>query len=301
MESNPIANNDGSTSNTPSGSELNTAYYEEDIKPLMIKSCMPCHGPGNAKNWLSYKTTLDHAPAILASVKHAPGFLPMPMGSSKLPQSDVQIIQKWIDSGTQEKAPKTDTGPVAKEPGLPPVEEIKEDINSVASIYKNNCASCHNNTAVYPILNGQNKNYLYSQLKAFSEGERTNPIMNLIAKQFFADDQVANDMAEYISSLSPCELSVQEKAQTTAVFDKHSPNLEQGKAIYETQCASCHSNHFAFPKLEGLNGSYLTKTLNEFQSQERPATMMGSITSALSSQDMLDLAKYIDSLDGCVQ
>jgi cytochrome c553 len=66
------------------------------------------------------------------------------------------------------------------------------------------CAGCHGAAGVsavpiYPNLAGQKEAYLVTQLKAFRDGSRVNPIMNPMAKPL-TDDDIAN-LATYFSSL----------------------------------------------------------------------------------------------------
>lgn len=67
------------------------------------------------------------------------------------------------------------------------------------------CAGCHgqngiSNVPMYPNLRGQKEQYLVSQLKAFRDGDRSNPQMTPMAKPL-SDADIAN-LAAYYSSMS---------------------------------------------------------------------------------------------------
>lgn len=72
--------------------------------------------------------------------------------------------------------------------------------------FQTTCAACHGATGIsiapiYPNLAGQKDEYLITQLKAFRDGSRQNPIMQPMAKGL-SDTDIA-DIAAYLSSLKP--------------------------------------------------------------------------------------------------
>lgn len=79
------------------------------------------------------------------------------------------------------------------------------------------CAACHGTNGIsvapiYPNLAGQKEEYLVTQLKAFRDGTRVNPIMNPMAKGL-TDIQIA-DLAAFLSRL-PAFPSTAPVASTT--------------------------------------------------------------------------------------
>jgi cytochrome c553 len=67
------------------------------------------------------------------------------------------------------------------------------------------CGACHGATGIsandaWPSLAGQKQAYLVTQLKAFREGTRTDPLMSPLAKPL--SDQDIQDLAAYFSSQS---------------------------------------------------------------------------------------------------
>ncbi len=66
------------------------------------------------------------------------------------------------------------------------------------------CAACHGANGIsiapiYPNLKGQKAGYIETQLKAFKDGSRTNPIMQPLA-QGLSDADITN-LAAYFESL----------------------------------------------------------------------------------------------------
>lgn len=66
------------------------------------------------------------------------------------------------------------------------------------------CAACHgqkgiSSSEIYPNLKGQKKGYLISQMKAFRDGKRKNPIMGMQAKGL-SDAQIT-ELSVYYSNM----------------------------------------------------------------------------------------------------
>lgn len=83
-------------------------------------------------------------------------------------------------------------------------------------------------------------------------------------------------------------------AQAAVTMPKGDATAGQAKSA---ACAACHNadgNSAAptFPKLAGQNAKYLYKQLQDFKSQNRANALMMPIATALSDQDMADLAVY---------
>lgn len=83
-----------------------TVNYTEDIAPIISTKCTPCHIPpaGNKtpyNNYASVKTDIDE---ILARIQKNPGERGfMPMKHPRLPDSTIQLFQKWKAEGLLEK------------------------------------------------------------------------------------------------------------------------------------------------------------------------------------------------------
>jgi cytochrome c553 len=75
------------------------------------------------------------------------------------------------------------------------------------------------------------------------------------------------------------------------------PDLAKGQAISTAVCAACHSadgsrGSPAQPILQGQHPEYLVKQLTEFKSGKRPSPIMKAFASALSEDDMRNVAAF---------
>lgn len=75
------------------------------------------------------------------------------------------------------------------------------------------------------------------------------------------------------------------------------PDLAKGQAIATQVCASCHAVDGSrgaptFPILQGQHADYIVKQLTEFKSGKRANPIMKGMASALSEQDMRNVAAF---------
>lgn len=78
------------------------------------------------------------------------------------------------------------------------------------------------------------------------------------------------------------------------------PDLVKGEALYTAVCAACHgadgnSAIAANPKLSAQHPEYLVKQLHEFKSGKRNNAIMKGFASALSDDDMKNIAYWVAS------
>lgn len=76
------------------------------------------------------------------------------------------------------------------------------------------------------------------------------------------------------------------------------PDLAKGEASYGAICAGCHgadgnSGAPAYPKLAQQHPEYLVKQLQEFKSDKRNSAVMKGFASALSDEDMKNVAFWV--------
>jgi cytochrome c553 len=77
-------------------------------------------------------------------------------------------------------------------------------------------------------------------------------------------------------------------------------DLERGKQIASTVCASCHgadgnSPLAANPVLAGQHGGYIATQLANFKSGARPSPVMQAMAAALSPEDMVNVGAYFET------
>ena len=97
--------------------------FEISVRPILMKSCVPCHGPAQQSSSLrldSRDAMLkggNRGPALIPgdptaslltkSIRHEDETLKMPVGNKRLKDSDIAAIEKWITLGAP--WPVTDT------------------------------------------------------------------------------------------------------------------------------------------------------------------------------------------------
>ena len=78
------------------------------------------------------------------------------------------------------------------------------------------------------------------------------------------------------------------------------PDLVKGEAVFGAACAACHgadgnSGTPAYPKLAQQHPEYLIKQLQEFKSDKRNNAIMKGFATALSEDDMKNMAYWLTS------
>ncbi len=78
--------------------------YSANVLPILQSNCYRCHAGGivnggvslDGYNNVTTQVTNGH---LIAAIKHAPGFVPMPFDGGKLSDCDIATIQAWINEG----------------------------------------------------------------------------------------------------------------------------------------------------------------------------------------------------------
>lgn len=83
--------------------DLTGISFAETIDPIIDRNCKGCHYEGNSTgvSLVTYNNIVDAAEngKLLGTIKHLPGFEPMPRGG-KLDDCSIQKIEQWINDGT---------------------------------------------------------------------------------------------------------------------------------------------------------------------------------------------------------
>lgn len=102
-----------------------------------------------------------------------------------------------------------------------------------------NCVSCHgpegwgNANGTYPQIAGQLAGVIIKQLQDIRRGNRSNPIMQAFtSERVLGGAQDIADVAGYVASMPMTSNNGKGKVQL----------LEQGKVLYEENCAQCHGD-----------------------------------------------------------
>lgn len=175
------------------------------------------------------------------------------------------------------------------------------------------CTACHgpngnSTTPVWPKIAGQNAVYIAEQLQLFKAGVRVNP-----------------DMLKIVSTLAPKDIdsvAVYFQAQTPVGGEADASMWQAGENLYRfgdptreiPACTACHGpvgrgNAVAdYPALRAQFADYVTKQLNDFASgarysgaksgapSSRNGEMMATIAKRLKSEDIKELAAYIQGM-----
>lgn len=169
------------------------------------------------------------------------------------------------------------------------------DLHNGMRIYET-CATCHlpegwgNSDGTYPQIAGQHQNVLIQQLLDIRNGIRDNPLMYpFVQERTIGGYQALSDVVAYVATLP------MNPDHKKGPFSDLSNEFEQGKKLYQQNCAVCHGqqaegdNATLTPKLYGQNHPYLKRQIEQVKKGYRkvnPAMM--AVASALS-QEQLDL------------
>ena len=81
--------------------------YEKDLKPIMVRSCTPCHFPDKGRKEMldTYAATKQHIKAIIARVELAPDdvkYMPFKSKREALTQEEIELFKTWLRQGMAE-------------------------------------------------------------------------------------------------------------------------------------------------------------------------------------------------------
>lgn len=152
------------------------------------------------------------------------------------------------------------------------------------------CAACHSvkgvsNNPLWPNLAGQHKGYLASQIRAFRDGDRQNPLMYPMVKGL-SDQQIA-ELATYFSRLP-------------AAGGKGGNPSQAGRHV-SARCISCHGMegrpvNTEWPIIRGQQKAYLQKQLTDIRDGVRHSEVMKVIVKDFTDQQIADVAEYYSQL-----
>ncbi len=104
--------------------------YDDDIKPLVQRRCLPCHSSGEMRAGLSLETLQGvmkgggsgdvvkpgraSASMLFKVLAHEEGVPQMPLGGAKLSDADIAKVREWIQGGLLENATSKPQGPAVQ-------------------------------------------------------------------------------------------------------------------------------------------------------------------------------------------
>jgi cytochrome c553 len=162
-----------------------------------------------------------------------------------------------------------------------------DDIEAKAQL----CAACHGQNGVptdpntVPIIWGQERSYLFKQMRDYRNGERDNPIMSPIARSLAEED--LRKIASYFA------------AKTWPALNAASTSAPTPKGI--TLCQPCHQPNFQggppAPRLAGLSYEYLVTSMRSFAANERTNNGdMPKLMQMLTDNERDAIARYLSDL-----
>jgi cytochrome c553 len=162
------------------------------------------------------------------------------------------------------------------------------------------CQGCHRPDGTgrpdgtYPQLAGQHATVLIKQLADIREGRRDNPTMYPFASQHVLDAQGVADIAVYLEGL-PIPANNGKGPGS---------DLEQGRALYDKDCMSCHGRHGEgdaqkfYPALASQHYRFLFREIHDIRDGKRrnanPA--MVNVVKPYTDSQMRAVADYLSRL-----
>lgn len=158
------------------------------------------------------------------------------------------------------------------------------------------CAGCHGDQGVpaektTPVIWGQNRDYLLSQLYDFKIGHRKNEIMSPVADSLSRTDM--EELATYYAKQPWPNLQ-----QPTPPADVQ---VAAHAVLNPLNCRGCHQMHYqgdrVRPRLAGQQEEYLLKTMTAFHTGERTNYIgMTVLMKSVDEAALKPLAAYLASL-----
>jgi cytochrome c553 len=155
------------------------------------------------------------------------------------------------------------------------------------------CASCHGAEGIstspdVPNLAGQRAVYLYTELRAYQSGVRSDSAMHNAVK--FLNDDALVKVAAYFASLEPAQPKPGSGAATK-------PDALQAGKDAAAACTGCHGEAGVtktpgMPSLVGLDPKYFTDAINDYKNGKRKNELMKSMAAAISDANAKNIALY---------
>ncbi|MFQ5935585.1 MAG: c-type cytochrome [Acidiferrobacterales bacterium] len=157
------------------------------------------------------------------------------------------------------------------------------------------CTSCHGEHGLpsdpaIPIIWGQEFYYLYSQMRDYKEGRRSNPIMSGIVQGLTKEGMRA--LAQHFS----------EKGwPRTGYKTPDGIEAKAAPALVAGLCVQCHLGGYEgnsrVPRLAGQRTDYLEGTMLDYKNKRRlNSPAMNSLFGAYEDADIAAMARYLGGL-----
>jgi cytochrome c553 len=166
------------------------------------------------------------------------------------------------------------------------------------------CSTCHgfegrSSSPVFPVLAGQQHDYLVTQLQTFRNKSRADQNAHVYMWGVAAnlDDAMIESVASYFAQQTPDRGQAQDPAEVAAGANIY----KNGVAAREVPaCNACHADdahgNGAVPRLAGQHRAYLASQLEAFKSNVRANDMMNPNAKNMTPQDIEAVSAYLASL-----
>lgn len=159
------------------------------------------------------------------------------------------------------------------------------------------CAGCHGENGIstdpsIPHLSDQIAYYLFTQIRAFREGDRGSPTMETVARSL--GDEAMMKVAAYYASQKP---PMPDHASPAAGGVNPDGAVGVGRELAEEDCAACHgddgnSDMEGVPGLAGHHPADLIASMQAYKDGTRIHPDMESILEDYSQEDIYNLALF---------
>lgn len=174
--------------------------------------------------------------------------------------------------------------------GLPSLAQEAFDVAAEVEI----CSGCHGEEGVpieadYPVIQGQQFFYIYTQLKDYAAGRREHEIMTPIASEY--DREQLKEIAQYFAD--------RDWPAIPAKSEEGDRQLAE-RGITGGQCSACHGKwqgDSRIPRVAGQQTAYLERTMLDFKNDIRlNAPDKNSTMKQLDDGTIAALARYLAAL-----
>ena len=169
------------------------------------------------------------------------------------------------------------------------------DVSDGRKLTESSCARCHgaegiSSTKGVPHLAGQRAAYLYSKLRAYQTGARSDHSMEGAIK--FLNEDALVKVSAYYSSLDPPAAAGDAGKLAALSLDP----LAAAKSA-TAACVGCHGETGVtkmpgMPSLAGLHPKYFVSAMNAYKTGQRQNEVMKSLAAPLGDADLKNIALF---------
>lgn len=173
-------------------------------------------------------------------------------------------------------------------------------IDAAHNKIQSTCQSCHGTTGdsivgTFPRLNGQQKDYLVKQLKAFRDHSRNDPHAQayMWGMASTLDNAIGAEIARYFAE-QKATLPAR-GGELAAAGEKIFRNGIESRGV--PPCAACHGDHGEgngeIPRIAGQHGEYLKAQLEAFRALLRNNDVMHANTKDMTDSDIEAIVSFL--------